>query len=63
VPGFPASNLFDEQGPWQQALASAADLGAPVESFAEHIADHGLLAPAALLGRGGWPALWRRAHR
>ena len=63
APGFPATNLFDEDGPWQQALPAAADLGAPVASFAEHIAEHGLLAPAALLGAGGWPALWRRAHR
>jgi hypothetical protein len=63
VPGFPATDLFDEQGPWQQSLTAAADLGAPVESFGERVAEHGLLVPAALLGRGGWPALWHRAHR
>ncbi|WHT22762.1 hypothetical protein N8J89_17355 [Crossiella sp. CA-258035] len=63
VPGFPASELFDEQGPWQRALAAAAELGAPVEVFAERIAEHGLLVPATLLDKGGWPALWRRAHR
>ncbi|TCO62804.1 hypothetical protein [Actinocrispum wychmicini] len=63
VPGFPATNLFDEHGPWQHALTAAADLGAPVQLFAERIAEHGLLIPAALLGNGGWPALWRRAHR
>ena len=62
VPGFPASDLSDEHGPWQNALAAAADLGAPVESFWERIAEHGLLVPAALLDKGGWPALWRRAH-
>ncbi|MFL6119889.1 hypothetical protein [Actinophytocola sp.] len=62
VPGFPATDLFDEQGPWQQALPAAADLGAPVAYFGERVAEHGLRAPAALLGRGGWPALWRRAH-
>jgi hypothetical protein len=62
VPGFPATDLFDEHGPWQHALAAAADLGAPVELFGRRIAEHGLLVPAALLGRGGWAALWRRAH-
>jgi hypothetical protein len=63
VPGFPATDLFDEHGPWQHAMPAAADLGAPVDLFAEHIAEHGLLIPAALLGNGGWAALWRRAHR
>lgn len=63
VPGFPASDLFDEHGPWQQALAAAAELGAPVHLFGQRIAEQGLLIPAALLGKGGWPALWRRAHR
>jgi hypothetical protein len=63
VPGFPATDLFDEDGPWQHALPAAAELGAPVELFGRRIAEHGLLAPASLLGRGGWPALWRRAHR
>ncbi|NUT46026.1 MAG: hypothetical protein HOV94_01725, partial [Saccharothrix sp.] len=63
VPGFPAGDLSDEHGPWQHALASAAELGAPVEVFWDRVAEHGLLAPAALLGRGGWPALWGRAHR
>jgi hypothetical protein len=63
VPSFPTTDLLDEQGPWQHALPAAADLGAPVETFGQHIAEHGLLAPAALLGRGGWPALWHRAHR
>jgi hypothetical protein len=63
VPGFPATDLFDEQGPWQQAIPMAADLGAPVELFGRRVGEHGLLIPAALLGRGGWPALWSRAHR
>ncbi|WP_367130344.1 hypothetical protein [Saccharothrix sp. HUAS TT1] len=63
VPGFPATDLSDEQGPWPDALAAAADLGAPVELFRERVAEHGLLVPAALLGKGGWPALWHRAHR
>jgi hypothetical protein len=63
VPGFPVTKLFDEHGPWQQALPAAAELGAPVDLFAERIAEHGLLIPAVLLGNGGWAALWRRAHR
>ncbi|MEV8443742.1 hypothetical protein AB0425_40760, partial [Actinosynnema sp. NPDC051121] len=63
VPGFPSSDLFDEHGPWRDAMASAAELGAPVERFPDRVARHGLLVPAALLGKGGWPALWQRAHR
>ena len=63
VPGFPTTDLLDEQGPWQQALPAAADLGAQVESFNQHLSEHGLLAPAALLRKDGWPALWQRAHR
>jgi hypothetical protein len=63
APGFPVTDLLDEDGPWQQALPAAADLGAPVEAFGQHVAEHGLLAPTTLLGSGGWPALWRRAHR
>ncbi|RZQ61196.1 hypothetical protein [Amycolatopsis suaedae] len=59
VPGFPATDLLDEDGPWQRALPAAAELGAPVESFG----GRGLLVPAALLGKGGWTALWSRAHR
>jgi hypothetical protein len=63
VPGFPTTDLLDEHGPWQHALTAAADLSASVELFGQRVAEHGLLVPAALLGRGGWPALWRRAHR
>ncbi|MEU3649860.1 hypothetical protein AB0E59_41270 [Lentzea sp. NPDC034063] len=63
VPGFPVSDLSDQDGPWQRSMASATELGAPVELFWERVADHGLLAPALLLGRGGWAGLWRRAHR
>jgi hypothetical protein len=59
VPGFPATDLLDPDGPWQQAIPVAAELGAAVDQFGEQ----GLLVPAALLGRGGWPALWSRAHR
>jgi hypothetical protein len=63
VPGFPASDLADPRGPWQQAMPAAADLGAPVDRFWPSVAEHGLLVPAALLGKGGWPALWSRLHR
>jgi hypothetical protein len=63
VPGFPASDLSDEDGPWQAAMSAAAELGAPVDVFWERIAEHGLVVPAALVGTGGWPALWNRAHR
>ncbi|HEX8865891.1 MAG TPA: hypothetical protein VF821_09570, partial [Lentzea sp.] len=63
VPGFPATDLSDEHGPWQNALAAAAELGAPVDVFWQRVAEHGLLVPSALLGKGGWPALWSRAHR
>ena len=63
VPGFPACDLADPHGPWQRALPAAADLGAPVELFRDRVAAHGLLVPAAWLGRGGWPALWSRLHR
>ncbi|MFS8104298.1 hypothetical protein LFM09_45050 [Lentzea alba] len=63
VPGFPASDLSDENGPWQRALPATAELGVPVDQFWHRIAEHGLLVPEALLDKGGWPALWRRAHR
>ncbi|MEV6237861.1 hypothetical protein [Lentzea sp. NPDC051838] len=63
VPGFPSSDLSDEHGPWQHALTAAAELGAPVDVFWDQVAEHGLLVPAGLLGKGGWPALWSRAHR
>jgi hypothetical protein len=63
VPGFPTTDLMDEHGPWRNALAAAADLGAPMELFGQRTAEHGLLVPAALLDKGGWPTLWRRAHR
>jgi hypothetical protein len=62
VPGFPATDVLDEQGPWQRALPAAAELGAPVEDFARRVGQ-GLFISTALLGAGGWPALWRRAHR
>lgn len=63
VPSFPTTDLLDEHGPWQQALTAAAELGAPVESFGLRIAERGLHAPAALLGKNGWATLWHRTHR
>lgn len=62
VPGFPTTDLLTD-GPWRRSLPAAAELGAQVEVFERRIAEKGLLVPAALLGRGGWPALWTRAHR
>ncbi|WP_419993609.1 hypothetical protein [Streptomyces boninensis] len=63
VPGFPASDLADEKGPWQRALPDAAELGADTEAFWEYIAADGLRVPAAWVAGGGWQALWARAHR
>jgi hypothetical protein len=63
VPGYPATDVLDEQGPWQRSLPAAADLGAPVATFEAAVAERGLHAPATLLGKGGWAALWSRAHR
>ncbi|MER7277703.1 hypothetical protein ABT369_25010 [Dactylosporangium sp. NPDC000244] len=63
VPGFPASALHDEDGPWQAAWPDAVELGADRDVFWERIAEHGLLVPAAWVGAGGWVALWTRAHR
>ncbi|MFI9554673.1 hypothetical protein [Nonomuraea endophytica] len=61
IPGYPASSLADEDGPWHHARPGALELGADLDAFWDRIAAHGLLAPAAWLGRGGWPVLWQRA--
>ncbi|WP_329114038.1 hypothetical protein [Streptomyces sp. NBC_01465] len=63
VPGFPSTDLADAEGPWQQALPAARELGADTTVWWDHIAEHGLRIPTAWLGAGGWPALWSRAHR
>ncbi|MGI5244211.1 hypothetical protein [Dactylosporangium sp. CA-139066] len=63
VPGFPASALHEETGPWAAAWPDAEELGAVRESFWDRIAEHGLLVPAGWLVQGGWPALWQTAHR
>ncbi|MBO2463185.1 hypothetical protein [Actinomadura violacea] len=62
VPGYPASTLKDEDGPWQRALPGAAELGADTGAFWDATAAHGLRVPASWLGAGGWTALWSRAH-
>lgn len=58
VPGYPAGDLCDPEGPWQRGLPVARELGADTEGFGEQ----GLYVPASWLGAGGWPALWARAH-
>lgn len=63
VPGYPATDVLDEHGPWQRSLPAAADLGAEVATFPACVEERGLHVPATLLGNGGWPALWHRAHR
>ncbi|MEV0091135.1 hypothetical protein [Streptomyces sp. NPDC050738] len=62
VPGFPAADLADPDGPWQRALPAARELGAETTAWWDRIAEHGLRIPTAWLGAGGWPALWSRAH-
>lgn len=63
VPGYPATTLDDENGPWQRALPVARELGADTESFWTEIAENGLRVPTSWLAPGGWAALWSRAHR
>jgi len=60
VPGFPASNVDDRDGPWRRARADATELGAELPRGRARPA---LLVPTSWLGRGGWPALWARASR
>ncbi|MEU6753956.1 hypothetical protein ABZ914_47685, partial [Spirillospora sp. NPDC046719] len=62
VPGYPATTLKDEDGPWRRALPDAAELGADTGSFWDALAGRGLRVPASWLGAGGWTALWARAH-
>ncbi|MBO2445696.1 hypothetical protein J4573_01195 [Actinomadura barringtoniae] len=63
MPGYPASELNDEEGPWQRALPAARELGADTEAFWGQVSAHGVRVPAAWVGAGGWPALWGQAHR
>ncbi|WP_433058121.1 hypothetical protein [Dactylosporangium sp. CS-033363] len=61
VPGFPVTRLNED--PWESAWPDATELGADREAFWDHVAAHGLLAPAGWLGPSGWPGLWNQAHR
>jgi hypothetical protein len=63
VPGYPATVLDDENGPWQRAVPHARELGADTSVLWAEIAGHGFRAPASWLAAGGWTALWARAHR
>jgi hypothetical protein len=63
VPGYPATALSDENGPWQRALRDARELGADTSVFWDQVAEHGLRVPASWLAAGGWTTLWQRAHR
>jgi hypothetical protein len=63
VPGYPATALNDEAGPWQRALPDARELGADTVAFWDEVAEHGLRVPASWLAGDGWPALWARAHK
>ncbi|WUI02698.1 hypothetical protein OHR68_13110 [Spirillospora sp. NBC_00431] len=62
VPGYPATTLKDEDGPWRRALPVARELGADTTRFWDEIAAHGLRVPASWLPPAGWTALWSRAH-
>ena len=60
VPGYPATALDDDNGPWQRALPHARELGADTAVFREEIAEHGLRVPASWLAGGGWTTLWQQ---
>ncbi|MGI5200103.1 hypothetical protein ACQEU6_00455 [Spirillospora sp. CA-108201] len=62
VPGYPATTLEDEEGPWHRALPAARELGTDSAAFWNEVAEHGLRVPASWLAHGGWTALWSRAH-
>jgi hypothetical protein len=62
VPGYPATELSDESGPWRRALPLARELGADTDVWWDRIAEHGLRVPTSWLVPGGWTALWARAH-
>ena len=63
VPGYPATTLDDESGPWQRGFPAARELGADTAVFWDAIAEHGLRVPGSWLTHGGWAPLWTRAHR
>ncbi|MFI1917887.1 hypothetical protein [Nocardia sp. NPDC020380] len=61
MPGFPASDLSDPDGPWQRAWPVAAEFGAETERFWDQVAETGVLVPATWLAAGGWQGLWSKA--
>jgi len=63
VPGYPATTLNDESGPWQRALPDARELGADTSALWDEVAGSGLRVPASWLAGEGWTALWARARR
>jgi hypothetical protein len=63
VPGYPATALDDEGGPWQRAFPDARELGADTAAFWDQVAEHGLRVPASWLAGGAWTVLWARAHK
>ena len=63
VPGYPATDLADESGPWRRALPYAREMGADTGVFDGEITERGLRVPTSWLASGGWTALWSRAHR
>jgi hypothetical protein len=63
VPGYPATALNDEDGPWQRAFPDARELGVGTAAVWEEIAERGLRVPASWLAADGWMALWARAHK
>jgi hypothetical protein len=63
MPGYPATTLDDENGPWQRALPLARELGADTSRFWDQIIENGLRVPASWLTGGSWTSLWARAHR
>jgi hypothetical protein len=63
VPGYPATTLNDDSGPWQRAFAGAREMGADTSVFWDQVAEYGLRLPASWLAGGGWTALWARRHK
>ena len=63
VPGYPATALDSESGPWQRAFSDARELGADTSVFWDEVAEHGLRVPTSWLAGSSWTALWGRAHR
>jgi hypothetical protein len=52
VPGYPATALDDEGGPWQRSFSDASELGADTSVFWDQVAERGLRIPASWLAGG-----------